>query len=235
MKTKTKALLITMCAALLVVATVFTTLAFLTDTKNVVNTFTVGNVHIKLDEAKVNSEDGIGDTALESGERTTTNKYHLLPGHQYDKDPTVTVLGTSEECYVRMFVSVNKKTEWQAIADKYAGVNGVSDIFVGKDDATWVPATTTASAGDDYNTFEFRYKTTVAKNAADSPLKALFTDIKMPTELTNEDLASLGEDFQICIYAEAIQADGFENEDEAFGALGTPGTDKLTAAASSLS
>lgn len=211
-------------------------MAFLSDTKNVVNTFTVGNVHIKLDEAKVNYETGIGDTALDPEERVTTNKYHLLPGHQYDKDPTVTVLGTSEECYVRMFVSVNKKTAWQDIADKYDGVNGVSDIFVGKDDATWVPfTTTTASAGDDYNTFEFRYKTTVAKNADTTPLKALFTEIEMPTDLTNDDLASLGDDFQICVYAEAIQADGFQDADEAFDALGVPGTDKLTAAASSLS
>ena len=53
MKTRTKVLLLTLCAALLVCATVLATMAFLTDTAEVKNTFTVGNVDITLDEAKV--------------------------------------------------------------------------------------------------------------------------------------------------------------------------------------
>ena len=53
MKTRTKALLLTLCAALLVCATVLATMAFLTAKDAVTNTFTVGNVAITLDEAKV--------------------------------------------------------------------------------------------------------------------------------------------------------------------------------------
>lgn len=52
-KTKTKALLMSLCAVLLVAASVLGTMAYLTDSKDVKNTFTVGNVAIKLDEAKV--------------------------------------------------------------------------------------------------------------------------------------------------------------------------------------
>lgn len=51
MKRNTKALLIVLCVALLVTGTVVGTLAYLADTDEVVNTFTVGNVDIKLDRS----------------------------------------------------------------------------------------------------------------------------------------------------------------------------------------
>ena len=53
MKTKRKALLLTFCAVLLVVASVLGTIAYLTANDKVTNTFTVGQVAINLDEAKV--------------------------------------------------------------------------------------------------------------------------------------------------------------------------------------
>ena len=53
---KSKAILMALCAVLLVAASVMGTLAYLTSTDTVTNTFTVGNVQIKLDEAKVNEE-----------------------------------------------------------------------------------------------------------------------------------------------------------------------------------
>ena len=56
MKTKRKALLLSLCAVLLVVASVMGTMAYLTSTSaTVTNTFTVGNVGITLDEAPVNT------------------------------------------------------------------------------------------------------------------------------------------------------------------------------------
>ena len=96
MKTRTKALLLVMCAVLLVVTTVMATLAFLTSQTEVVkNTFTVGKVEITLDEAKV-TEYGVkdGDT------RVLENTYKLIPGHTYAKDPTIHVSENSEDCWV---------------------------------------------------------------------------------------------------------------------------------------
>ena len=49
MKNGKKALLLAACAVLLVVATIFGTVAYLTDKDTVNNTFTVGKVDIKLD------------------------------------------------------------------------------------------------------------------------------------------------------------------------------------------
>ena len=83
MKTKSKALLLTLCAVLLVAASVLGTMAYLTSTDTVTNTFTVGKVEIKLDETDVTNP---------NGPRVKANSYKLMPGTTYTKDPTVTVL-----------------------------------------------------------------------------------------------------------------------------------------------
>ena len=56
MKTAKKAMLLTVCALVLVAATVMGTLAYLTSTDEVKNTFTVGKVAITMDEAKVDEK-----------------------------------------------------------------------------------------------------------------------------------------------------------------------------------
>ena len=113
MKTKTKALTLALCAVLLVVTTVFVTMAYLTSTTSVVkNTFTYGQVTITLDEAKV-SEYGDVDA---SANRVTENTYKLIPGHSYTKDPTVHIDKNSEACYV--FVKV---------VDEISGTDGIED------------------------------------------------------------------------------------------------------------
>ena len=102
MKTKSKALLLTLCAVLLVAASVLGTMAYLTSTDTVTNTFTVGKVEIKLDETDVTNP---------TGPRVQANSYKLMPGTTYTKDPTVTVKAGSEESYVRMKVTFNNATE----------------------------------------------------------------------------------------------------------------------------
>lgn len=116
-KTKTKALLMSLCAVLLVAASVLGTMAYLTDSMDVKNTFTVGNVAITLDEAKVDDNGNAIDkqgkqvTNLADAERVPGNAYKLLPGHTYTKDPTVTVLTPSVASYVRMKVTFNNAKE----------------------------------------------------------------------------------------------------------------------------
>ncbi|MBQ9988977.1 MAG: hypothetical protein IJP30_04495 [Clostridia bacterium] len=53
MKTKRKALPLAFCAVLLVAASVLGTMAYLTSTDDVRNTFAVGSITITLDEAPV--------------------------------------------------------------------------------------------------------------------------------------------------------------------------------------
>lgn len=99
MKTKRKALLLSLCAVLLVVASVMGTMAYLTSTDTVTNTFSVGSIHLTLDEAPV---DGTGKAT--TGARVKANSYNLLPGQEYDKDPTVHVTANSEDSWI--FVKV---------------------------------------------------------------------------------------------------------------------------------
>lgn len=55
MKTKNKALLLSLCAVLLVAATVLCTIAWLTAEQTVTNTFTYGKVAIELKEPKTDA------------------------------------------------------------------------------------------------------------------------------------------------------------------------------------
>ena len=98
---KSKAILMVVCAMLLVAASVMGTLAYLTSQASVTNTFSVGKVAITMDEAKV---DEYGNPVLDENKnpvpRVTTNGYKLVPGHTYTKDPTIHVQAESENCWV---------------------------------------------------------------------------------------------------------------------------------------
>ncbi|MGN0715610.1 MAG: SipW-dependent-type signal peptide-containing protein, partial [Anaerovoracaceae bacterium] len=108
---KKKALLMMVCAVMLVLVSVMGTMAYLTSTDEVVNTFTVGKVAITLDEAKANAD----GTLVPNADRVKANSYKLLPGHTYAKDPMVTVLAGSESSYIKMTVTFTKAAELDAI------------------------------------------------------------------------------------------------------------------------
>lgn len=211
MKTAKKAMLMTLCAIILVVATVFGTMAYLTSTDEVVNTFTVGNVAIKLDEAPV---DGNGKAT--TGDRVKANSYKLLPGHVYDKDPTVTLLKGSETSYVKMTVTFSKAKELDAIFAP-GGAN-LTSIFGGYDATNWIDKGNTKDATANTRTYEFWYKETVSAGDADVALDALFDTITVPGTITKEQLATI-EGMTITVNAYAIQADGFANADAAWKAF----------------
>lgn len=111
MKNAKKVLLLVLCAALLVSASIAGTVAYLTSKATVTNTFTVGKVAITMDEAKVNNygqkldeNDNVWAEGATLADRQVTNTYLLVPGHEYVKDPIVYVEANSEKCYV--FVKV---------------------------------------------------------------------------------------------------------------------------------
>ena len=212
MKTRSKALLLMLCAVLLVAATIFGTMAYLTSTDTVTNTFTVGKVNIKLDEAKANSD----GTLVEGAERVKANSYKLLPGHTYNKDPMVTVLSGSESSYVKMTVTFSKANELDAIFAP-DGAN-LTSIFNGYDATKWTYKGNTKDATANTRTYEFWYKEAVAAPTADVALDALFKSITVPGEITNEQLATI-ERMTITVNAYAIQADGFADAAAAWAAF----------------
>ena len=92
----TKALALTVCAVLLVCGSVLGTMAYLTSTDTVSNTFTVGNVKITLDELDTD----VYGAAASGAPRVESNEYKLIPGHTYTKEATVHVSKESEACYL---------------------------------------------------------------------------------------------------------------------------------------
>ena len=216
MRSLRKPLLLLFAVAMVVSVTVYATVAYLTDTEEVTNTFSVGKVDITLDEAKVDPNTGWpGDERTEEA-----NEYLLVPGRTYTKDPTVTVEPGSEPCYVRMVVSVNHKTELQTYFGGFFNfINyskaGETDEFGSK---YWIQ-TSAYSPVDAPETvvYEFRYYQPVA--ATPDRLEPLFTSFTIPGELTAEQLTEIA-DLSIVIQAHAIQIEGFASENEAWTAFG---------------
>ena len=209
---KFKALLVVACALLLVAASVFGTMAYLTSTDEVKNTFTVGKVNIKLDEAKANSDGSL----VEGVARVKANSYKLLPGHTYNKDPMVTVLSGSESSYVKMTVTFSKAKELDAIFAP--GGADLTSIFNGYDSANWTAKGNTKDAAANTRTYEFWYKEAVGAPTADVALDALFDSITVPGTITGEQLETIA-DMTITVNAYAIQADGFTDADAAWNAI----------------
>ena len=130
MKKTNKVLLLGLCAVLLVAASVLGTVAYLTSSDSVTNTFTVGSVAITLDEQDV-------DNSTEGADRDQANAYKLMPGHTYTKDPIVHVASTSEDCY--LFVKVtneiidieDENSVAVQMADKgWIAVDAVNGVYV---------------------------------------------------------------------------------------------------------
>ena len=236
MKTKSKALLLTLCAVLLVAASVLGTMAYLTSTDTVTNTFTIGKVEIKLDETDVTNP---------TGPRVQANSYKLMPGTTYTKDPTVTVLKGSEDSYVRMKVTFNNAKEIIALctdpeyADEVTGVENAFPLirmvnFVKANAAKWdgISPDNMVETGEmladakyfaydetaNTLTYYFYYKATVSGTNGDVVLPVLFDSIKVPEHVTGEQLEALN-NFRITVVAEAIQAGSFANAGAAWAAF----------------
>ena len=212
MKKGMKALLLSLCAVLLAAAYVMGTMAYLTAQDEVVNTFTVGQVKIKLDEAKAN----LDGTLVENAGRVQANSYKLLPGHTYNKDPMVTVLSGSEPSYVKMTVTFSKAAALDAIFAP--GGADLTSIFNGYDAANWIARGSTKDTAADTRTYEFWYKETVGAPDADVALDALFDSITVPGTITGEQLAAIA-GMTITVNAYAVQADGFASADAAWAAI----------------
>jgi len=197
-----KALLLISCAALLVCITVGVTVAYLTSSDSVKNTFTVGQVKITLDEAKV-GEDG---KALEGedAERVAANSYKLLPGFTYDKDPTIHIDPISEEAYLRVKVSVSNTAKVDALfQEKGYAEAGITAILKGFNANLWNVTSNTVE--NDVRTYVFEYKQKIVGGDDDI---VLFTNVVVPDDFDNDDVIELN-NTDMTIVAEAIQADGF--------------------------
>ena len=190
-----KIALIAVCAALLVCVTIGATVAWLTSTAKVENTFTVGKEAITLDETKVNSN---GLPPIGPEQRVSANAYHLLPGQSYLKNPTVHVDKDSETCYV--FVKVE---------------NGIAALEAASTEARPNIAAQIASNGwialDGVpNVYYKEYtKNAVATEDTDLLVFSMFTIADNADTL--DAWSSVNTNTKVTVTAYAIQEEGFAN------------------------
>lgn len=191
MKARNKILLLALCMAALIAVSVLGTMAYLTSTDTVTNTFTVGKVAITLDEAKVND----AGVAVTPAERVDANSYKLMPGHSYTKDPTVHVTDGSENCYI--FVKVE---------------NGISDIEASGDTTIAAQLTAKGWKAVDGITGVYVYAGTeegaTKKDLAAGSSAVVFDSFKIAD--TADIARKAGSTIKITAYA--IQADGFADK-----------------------
>lgn len=200
MKKMYKAMLLVLCAVLLVAGSVMGTLAYLkAQTGTVTNAMTVGKVEITLDEAKVNvygeklaKDDSVWETGKELADRVADgNKYKLIPGHTYTKDPKITVSSGSEKCWV--FVKLEN------------GLNDTATFDI--DNSKW---TIVATYTDHSKVYAYN---TVLKAGDDATLFTEFTFAQSADPETYNDAT-----IQVTGYA--VQADGFGSAEAAWAASG---------------
>ena len=189
MKAK-KVLALVLCAALLVAGSVAATLAYLTSkTEVVTNTFSVGDVKITLDEAKV-TEYGVKD----GDSRVMKNTYKLIPGHNYLKDPTIHVKKGSEECW--LFVKV---------IDEIAAIQDATTVADQMAENGWEKLT-----GEE-NVWFYNAKVDARTVAVDVPV---FESFKVKGDANVAAYAGM----TITVQAYAVQADNFGTAAAAYAA-----------------
>lgn len=220
MRSLKKTLACCACIAIVVAASVCGTLAYLTDKDSAVNTFTVGQVDISLDESAVDANgkivDANGDGLADN--RTSENGYHLLPGQTYHKDPTITVKANSEESYVRMFLNVYNASAVQEIIDTHN--LGDFAAFIDWDAEKWHYVGCDVNAQENVISFEFRYYTTVGTDTEDVTLHPLLTQLSVPGVIDGDELNALfAGGFKMEVVGHAIQATGFQSDVDAWAAF----------------
>lgn len=211
--TKKRFVAILLCVTLVALAAIGATFAYLTDTKTVNNTFTIGNVAINLDETNVNDP---------TGDRVTSNTYNVYPGAVVTKDPIVHNTGKNA-AYIRATVNVSN---WMNLCAAYYPESGFEftkpgyekslELLVGTLGEGW--SVVGVEAGDIFTIGQFDAKFILkydGKLAAGENTTAMFQTVTIPTGIDNASTDSFKE---VKVVAQAIQADGFDTWEAAFAA-----------------
>ena len=211
--TKKRFVAILLCVTLVALAAIGATFAYLTDSKTVNNTFTMGNVAIKLDETNVNDP---------TGDRVTSNEYNVYPGAVVTKDPIVHNTGKNA-AYIRATVNVSN---WMNLCAAYypdfkytfgqEGYKAALNLLVGELGEGW--SVVGVEAGDTFTIGQFDAKFILkydGKLAANADTTAMFQTVTIPAGIDNANTDSFKE---VKVVAQAIQADGFDTWEAAFAA-----------------
>ena len=211
---KRRILAISMSLVIVAILAIGATLAYFSDSKTATNTFTMGNVKIKLDETNVNDPEG---------DRVSQNEYDVYPGAVVEKDPIVHNTGKNG-AYIRATVNVSN---WMNLCAAYYpdfketfpndGYKAALNLLVGELGEGW--SVVGVEAGDVFTIGQFDAKFVLKYNgvlASGEDTTAMFKKVIIPAGIDNANANSFKE---IEIVAQAMQADGFDTWEDAFAAF----------------
>lgn len=209
-----KTIAIVALVVLVAVASVLGTMAYLTSTAKVENTFTMGDVKIKLDETNVKDP---------KGERVTKNDYEVYPGAVVTKDPIVHNVGANG-AYIRATVNVSN---WMNLVAAYypdfketfpnEGYKAALNLLVGELGEGW--SVVGVEAGDVFTIGWFDAKFILKYDGvleSGENTTAMFQTVTIPAGIDNANTESFN---SVKVEAQAMQADGFDNWEAAFAAF----------------
>ena len=92
-------------------------------TDEVINTFTYGDINIKIEETDTQDNDN----------NEFTNSYKMLPGNKITKDPKITVLKDSEDSY--LFIEIKESENFKnfmkyELVEGWTLVSGTENVYV---------------------------------------------------------------------------------------------------------
>lgn len=197
MKKAKKIVALLLCAVLLMGATIAGTVAYLTDSKAVTNTFTVGQVSIDLKEYDMDPATGklidkdANTDGVQKGYATFTDtdgfvNVKLIPGRKIEKQPVVILNEGCEKCWL------------------FVKVEGAEILGVGS--FTCASGWSAVDGADGW----YQYSTMVAYNDAEDAVNAyqVFEDFTVASTLSGDaEFTNKG----VAITAYAIQAEEFED------------------------
>lgn len=202
MKKKLTAILLVVCIAAITVSTA--SLAYFTDTQTVENVFAVGDVTIKLDEAKVELDaDRHAQLVAPEARVAGTQDYgKLYPGFSIKKDPTITNTG-SEKAYVGAKVVI---TTTNGVTDANKGI--FDALFSGGLLANGAEAVVTKQLNNNAYEIYIVYNNVLDVAGENKVNKVcLFDTLSIPAAYNNQDMAEL-EGLKITVTAYAVQSVG---------------------------
>ena len=197
---KKKIFSIALLVSVLAIAVMGATTAYFTDTKSAVNTFTAGNVAIKL------TEKNSSGTVVEIDSNTGSLDYgSLYPGRVIVKEPTITLADNSENAYVAARVIVSNGT-----AELETLLTGLESSFL-SGGLLEEGATVEFSYTDDG---DLVYYVKVNTAQAKTTELMIYESVNIPSPWNNSEIAKCG-DLTITIEAYAVQAVGFSDANTA--------------------
>ncbi len=168
-----KALILVSALTMVFTATVGGTVAWLiSSTDEVTNTFTYGDIDITLEETDTSVNPDEGDQP-DSDNDPNTNTYEMVPGTEIEKDPTITVKGDSEACW--LFVELTESANFGNFME-YDMADGWTEL----EDGVWYQATTYSADDQTFGVLK-NDAVTVKKDVTKEKLNALDAAKSYPT------------------------------------------------------